>query len=147
MSDFQNEYLMSSIRSKIKGEAALHLSNSIINIWQDLKTNLLNAYSDKRDSFTLNIEMTNLKQLANETPFDFYNKIQRVLNLQISYLKTHSTPNESKILSIYFQNYAVRILLRGLRDPVGSLMRTKNPPNLNTVLNTVNKRFSNRIPN
>lgn len=142
VADFQNEYLMSSIRSKIKGEATLHIANCTINTWEDLKTSLLNAYSDKRDSFTLNLEMSNLKQLSNESPFDFYNKLQRILNLQISYIKTHSSnATEANILTMYFQKYAVRILLRGLREPVGSLMRTKNPPDLNTALNMLTNDF------
>lgn len=72
--DFQNEYLMSSLLAKIKGEAAVNISSSLINNWQDLKSALLNAYADKRDVYTLNIEMSELKQ-GNETPFDFYNKV------------------------------------------------------------------------
>lgn len=138
--DFQNEYLMSSIRSKIKGDAALNISNCIINNWQDLKSSLLHAYGDKRDVCTLCIEMTNLKQ-TNESPFDFYSKIQKLLNLEQSYVKTHCSPNEAVVLSNFFNNYALRILLRGLKDPIGSLMRTKNPQNLSQALNMLTNDF------
>lgn len=140
--DFQNEYLMSSIRSKIKGEAALNLSNCIINDWNDLKDSLINAYCDKRDTYTLCIEMTNLKQNINETPFDFFNRLQKTLNLQLSYIKTHSKKaDEIFVLCSYFQNYALRILLRGLKEPVGSMMRTKNPSDLGSALNMLTNDF------
>ena len=138
--DFQNEYLMSSILSKIKGEAAINISSCIINVWSDLKTALLNTYSDKRDLFTLNIEMVELKQ-GNESAFDFYNRIQKLLNLQISYLGTRGNPNEIPVLSQYCQKLALRVLLRGLKEPIGSLMRTKNPNTLQNALNMLTNDF------
>lgn len=138
--DFQNEYLMSSILAKIKGEAAINISSCIINNWNDLKLSLLNAYADKRDIYTLNIEMTECKQ-ENESPFEFYTRIQQILNLQTSYIATHSEGNEAVVLINYHRNLALRILLRGLKDPVGSLMRTKNPPDLNSALNMLTNDF------
>lgn len=106
INDFQNEYLMSSIRSKVKGDASLNISNCIINNWNDLKTNFLYAYSDKRDEYTLCVEMSNLKQFLYETPFEFYHRIQNILNLQNSYFKTHNSTEEYLVLSIYFNTYA-----------------------------------------
>ena len=140
LNDFQNEYLMSSLLAKIKGEAAVNISSCIINNWHDLKNALLNAYADKRDIYTLNIEMTEMKQ-ENESPFDFYNRLQQILNVQISYIATHSGANEAQILSQYCRNLALRVLLRGLKDPIGSLMRTKNPPDLNTALSMLTNDF------
>lgn len=139
-SDFQNEYLMASIFSKIKGEAAINISSSIITCWKDLKEALLNTYADKRDIYTLNIEMTELRQTT-ENAFDFYNKIQTCLNLQIAYISAHSTAAEGAILSQYIRNLALRVLLRGLRDPIGSLMRTKNPADMNSALNMLTNDF------
>ncbi|MGG2622883.1 hypothetical protein, partial [Pseudomonas aeruginosa] len=72
---------------------------------------------------------------------DFYNKIQHLLNLQISYAKMHSPAEEARILSEYFKNYALRVLLRGLRDPIGSSMRTKNPTDLNIALYMLTNDF------
>ena len=77
LQDFQNEYLMSSIRSKIKGEAALNISSIQINNWKELKESLIQAYSDKRDTYTLCLELSYLKQSINETPFEFFTKIQK----------------------------------------------------------------------
>lgn len=144
INDFQNEYLMSSILSKIKGDAAVNISSCIISRWSDLKSALLNTYSDKRDIYTLNIEIVNLKQ-GNESPFNYYNKVQHLLNLQISHLKAHGNENEIFKLVVYFRNLALRVFLRGLREPLGSLMRTKNPPDLNSALNMLTNDFQTNI--
>lgn len=138
--DFQNEYLMSTVLSKVKGEAAINISSCQISNFNDLKIALLNTYSDKRDIYTLNLELSELRQ-GNESPFDFYNKIQKYLNLQIAYISSHSNAAEVVILSQYVQNLALRVLLRGLKDPIGSLMRTKNPANMNEALNMLTNDF------
>lgn len=140
INDFQNEYLMSSILAKIKGSAAVNISSCVINSWLNLKNALMNSYGDKRDCYSLNIELTELKQ-GNETPFEFYNKIQGILNLQTSYLSTHMNANEANVLTEYFRNYALRVLLRGLREPIGSQMRTKNPIDLNIALHMLTNDF------
>lgn len=139
--DFQNEYLMSTIRAKIKGEAAINISSCVIRTWRDLQTALINTYADKRDGYTLCIEMTELKQNDKETVFDFYNKVQNSLNLQVAYIQTNSAPTEAEVLINYFQNYALRILLRGLKEPIGQLMRAKNPKNLNEALSMLTNDF------
>lgn len=141
VNDFQNDYLMSSILAKIKGEAAINIASCNITNWSQLKTALIHSYADKRDCFTLNIELTELRQNSNESPFDFYNKVQKVLNLQVSYLTTHVPRETADVLIDYFKSYALRILLRGLREPLGSLMRTKNPTDLNSALNMLTNDF------
>lgn len=130
--DFQNEYFMSSILAKIKGEAAVNIASCTISCWADAKKALLDTYSDKKDCYTLTLEMSQLKQ-SNESAFEFYNKIQNLLNLQVSYLGTRLNVDDARILSHYNKMLALRVLLRGLKEPLGSLMRTKNPEYINTA--------------
>jgi len=139
--DFQNEYLLSSLISKIKGTAAQTVHNTHISNFLDLKNALLNAYSDRRDVFTLGIELAQLKQGLNETPFEFYEKVSKLLNLQISYILNHSEYPERVILTQYCNKFALRVLLKGLREPLGSLLRTKNPEDLNSALNILTNDF------
>lgn len=56
--NFQNNLLLTSFSSKSQGDAKVHISNVQINTWGDLKIALLEAYSDKRDTYTLTIEVT-----------------------------------------------------------------------------------------
>lgn len=139
--DFQNEYLMSSILAKVKGEAAVNIASCPNTCWSEVKAALLNTYSDKRDCYTLNIEMSEMKQNFNESPFEFYNRLQELLNLQVSYFTTHIHPDEAKVLICYSRHYALRILLRGLKEPLGTLMRTKNPTDMNNALSMLTNDF------
>lgn len=66
-----------SIRSKIKGEAAINIANSRVNNWAELKDALLNAYiyTEIQEISILNIELVELNQKSNETAVEFYNKV------------------------------------------------------------------------
>lgn len=118
--DFQNEYLMSSILAKIKSEAATNISSCHINNWNDLKIALISCYADKRDIFTLTSEISEQKQEPYESPFDLHSKLQQLLNLQIAYITTNFPVDEAKTLCIFFRNYTLRNLLKGLIEPIGS---------------------------
>ncbi|KAI5725180.1 hypothetical protein M8J77_012155 [Diaphorina citri] len=136
---FQNKFLMSSILSKIKGEAQMNISSLVISRWEDLNKALIATYADKRDIYTLTIEMSSLRQ-NDLTPFEFHQKIQNFINLQVSYLATHGIAN-AFIIQKFLSDLGLRVLLRGLRDPIGSLLRTKNPGNLNEALNILVNDF------
>lgn len=138
--DFQNEYLMSTILGKIKGEAANNLATSTITSWDDVKQALLNSFGDKRDCYTLGMELTEMKQNG-DTPFEYYNKIQDMLHLQISYVNNNKA-DKATVLCEYFREYALRVFLKGLKEPLGTLMRTKSPKDLNAALSMLTNDFN-----
>lgn len=63
-----------------------------------------------------------------------------MLNLQQAFFKTHY-PVEERILSNFFSTQVLRVLLRGLKEPVGFLIHTKNPNNMNQALNMLTNDF------
>lgn len=142
--DFQNEYLYSTILSKIKPPALDVVVSSSSYAWPDVRQTLVASYLDKRDCFTLNLEMSQLKQKDNETPFEFYEKIQHLLNLQIAYFVNKESAI-ANVLSEYARKLALRVLLRGLQEPIGSLMRTKNPNSLAEALSMLTNDFQFKI--
>lgn len=144
--DFQNEYLLHSLLSKIKDEAHIQISNCVINNWADLKAALLTTYADKRDIFTLTIELTDMKQKMNENPFDFYYRIMNNLNLQSAYLTTHIEEGPRVTMKSFANGLGLRVLLRGLREPIGPLMRTRDPKDLAEALNIMTNDFQIDAP-
>lgn len=138
--NFQNIFLMSSLRSKIKGEAKLNLSSYNITNWRDLKTALLSTYGDKRDCYTLTVEMCGLTQTKNESPFEFHSKIQKYINLHSSFMDTHEMSTQNDVRD-YVSKLGLRTFLRGLKEPLGALMRTKNPRDLGEALNILTNDF------
>ena len=90
----------------------------------------MNAYADKSDNFTVAIKLTGRQGM---------NLI--ALNLIMSYISTHvEDATQNLTLATYHRNLALRVLLRGLKD-IGSLMRTKNPSDLNTALHMLTNDF------
>lgn len=138
--NFQNVYLMNSLRSKIVGEAKVNLSTYTITTWNDLKRALLTTYGDKRDCYTLAFEMCNIKQYYTESPFEFHTRVQKFVNLHSSYMDTHEMGNQNHVKD-YVAKLGLRTLLRGLNEPLGNLMRTKNPKDLNEALNMMTNDF------
>lgn len=146
--NFQNILLLKSIRNKIKGEAATNLAAYNISTWQELKDALLASYADKRDHQTLIMELCTLKQ-NNLKPIDFFSKIQSNLNLQTSYIKTHTNDvNEVTCLIEFSQKLALRVLLKNLNSPLNDYLSTRNPSSLNEALNILSNDFNaNEIKN
>lgn len=144
--DFQNELLIGSLIGKIKGDAQKQISNFTITKWEDLKTALVTTYSDRRDIFTLTIELTHMKQGMTENSFDFFNRITNNLNIQTAYIATQVTAVHRATTQEFAQNLALRVLLRGLKEPLGPLLRTRNPKNLGEALNMMTNDFQMESP-
>lgn len=131
--DFQDFMVIEAIKAKILPPAAKFVFSSHINTYEKIKTALLNAYADKRDIFTLNIELTALKQGDNENPFKFHERILNHLTLITAYIENHEV-DEADSMIAHYQHLALRCLLLNLREPLGSILRTRQPADLNTAL-------------
>lgn len=137
---YDNFVLIANIRSKIKGEALSAISNHAINSWTDLKNALINSYADKRDCYTLAIEIANLRQ-HNESAFEYHNKMLGLLNAHTAYIETQIDEKFKPALITYGQNLAIRSFLKGLKDPLKSLLQSRNPTCLNTALRILTNDF------
>lgn len=137
--NYQNVCLMLNIKAKITGQAKLNLSSYTLETWDDLKKALLNTYGDKRDCFTLVFEMCNVRQ-GNLSAHEFHTKIQTYINLHASYVDTHNVAGKSEIKQ-YVAELGLRSFLRNLKEPLGSIMRTRNPQDLNDALNILTNEY------
>ncbi|XP_024085864.1 uncharacterized protein LOC112128227 [Cimex lectularius] len=124
------------------GTGGGNVFNSGASSWPEIKNALLTSYSDKRDIYTLVLELSELKQ-TNESPFQFLEKIQKLLNLQISYLN-NVMPDDADTLGEFCRKLGLRILLKGLREPMSSLLQARNPSDLNEALNMLTNDFQHQ---
>lgn len=146
---FENFTLISGIKSKIIPPAANHVLSSSIDTYDQIKTALLNAYCDKRDDLTLVIELVNLRQTDGENAFKFHDKILKTSNLIVAFLQNHSVDN-APILIENYQKLALRCFLLHLKEPLGSLLRTRQPKDLATALSWLTNDYQHmqgRNPN
>lgn len=141
VTDFQNILLLRSIKNKIRGDAANNLASYNITSWLELKNALLATYADKRDHQTLMFELCKIKQNQLK-PLEFFSKIQENLNLQLSYISTHSNAIEAKTLTQFSQKMALRVFLKNLNNPLGDYLSTRNPNNLNEALHIITNDFN-----
>ncbi|QBP37035.1 putative gag protein [Lampyris noctiluca errantivirus 1] len=140
--NFQNEFLILSIRNKITGHAAEQLAGIIIKTWVDVKHALINSYEDKRDDLTLLIEISSLKQ-GNRTYLEFYNHLSNLINLYCAYIQNHyQNPITEETLKININRLGLRVFTLGLKDPIGPLIRSRNPDSLNSAYHLLTNEFN-----
>uniref|UniRef100_T1HM24 Uncharacterized protein n=1 Tax=Rhodnius prolixus TaxID=13249 RepID=T1HM24_RHOPR len=82
-----------------------------------------------------------------DTAIDYYQKIQKILNLLLSYYRNYKTQVEYDVLSDHARGLALRTLLKGLHEPIGSILKAKNPRDLNTALSMLTNDFQYNITN
>ena len=137
---FQNDLILSSFTSKLGPAVTNKLCLNSIENYCDLRQTLIQTYSDKRDTYTLTLELAKMKQL-NEDCFQFHDRICKLLNSQIGFLQTHF-PQTSQILIPYMETLALRVFLHGLHEPTGSFLRTRAPTTLGSALSILTNDFN-----
>lgn len=120
--------ILRAIRNKIVGPA-----NEILNIygtpliWENIKSNLILHYSDKRNETSLIRDLHNLRQ-TNQTVQEFYSSIIEILstiNNNIMIHETNSSVIEAK--QKLFAEMCLNTFLSGLKEPLGSSIRSMRP--------------------
>lgn len=157
--DFQNTYLLNSLISKLTGNAKVVVNIQNVSTWEELRKTLLRNFADQRDETCLNRDLVLMRQLPNENPQQFYDRILEILNLICSYINAHETTEVSKNLKRdLYNNLALRTFLSGLKEPLSTTIRCMKPQTLSEALQLViqednvhyfqnysNKNFSKNI--
>lgn len=131
----QGLILLRAIRNKIDGQAneVLNTYGTPLN-WDDIKTNLISHYSDKRTETSLIRDLHNLRQY--DKPVEkFYSQvieIQSTLTNNVSINESDS--NVIKAKRDLFTEMCLNSFLSGLREPMGSTVRAMRPESLAIAL-------------
>lgn len=145
--DFQNVMLLAGVKAKIKPPASSTLLSTTLTSFASIKTALLDAYSDKRDIFSLNIDLTKLKQYDSESPFTYHTRVKTALDNIISYLQVNDY-HHAPLLTRHYESLALRVFLLHVKDPLGSMLRTRQPLDLNSALGMMTNELNlRRDPN
>lgn len=149
--NFQNTYLLNSLIGKLTGNARLVINIQNVTNWNELKATLNRNFADRRDESCLNRDLVMLKQLPNESPQNFYDKCLEILNLLCSYVDSHENANAAAIKRDLYQKLALKTFLAGLREPLGTTIRSMRPDSLTDAIQFVIqegniKYFQNNLP-
>lgn len=143
--NFRNIYLLNCLIGKLTGNAKIVINIHNVTTWDDLKETLYRHFADQRDETCLNRDLVMLRQMPNETPNQFYDKILHLLNLLCSYVDIHETMCTSKSLKRKLYNdLALKTFLSGLREPLGNTIRCMAPKDLPTALQFVTQEHNTR---
>lgn len=123
------------IKTKLRGDAEAFISSRNISDWETLKDLLTGHYSDARDIEGLGRELTVSVQSVNESPRQFLTRIQALLTKIRSSinLNPENTAADKATLIKSYETTALKTVLAGLRNPLGTTIRSQRPSDLNEV--------------
>jgi hypothetical protein len=133
-----NILLLSSARNRLKGPALEIVTGQTYHSWDQLKETLINNFGDQRSELNIRIDLSRMRQFLKESPVDFFNRIRSllaILNSKISLGNEAQAIKEYKIIDS--KALALKAFLGGLAEPLGSFLRSRAPPNLETALKFV----------
>ncbi|XP_055839549.1 uncharacterized protein DDB_G0283697-like [Episyrphus balteatus] len=128
--------VLRAIRNKVVGPAneALNMYGTDVN-WEDIKNNLLIHYADKRNETSLIRDLHQLRQ--NQSSVEtYFSRVIETLSAMINHIKVHET-NLSVVEAKQnlYQEMGLNIFLSGLREPLGSTVRSMRPTKIIDAFN------------
>lgn len=132
---YLNHFLLNFIQSKLTGQARAIISTKNITDWLSLRQAITENFTDQRDDTSLLSELLTLKQKQNEDALSFSNRCRYIEQLLISNLTCNEADQNTRVLKaqIYSQQ-TLKAFLGGLRNPLGMVVRSTNPVNIETAL-------------
>lgn len=119
---------LQAIRAKIINEAdqVLETYGTSLN-WDEIKSNLIAHYNDKRDQVTLTRELFQLQQSSRSIE-QFFEQTQHLLSLLINNTNISiADENVRKDRNNTHKEYALQVFLAGLNEPIGGNVRARQP--------------------
>lgn len=139
----QKILLVIHIKNKLKGRAAQLINSRNPSTYEEIKQLLNLHFGDSRDLSSLIQDLQRLRQLSNESPLTFYNRLQ-VLNAKMHSCiqKTDDLTNLQKTAQCtLIDTMSLNTLLTGLEPRLGQIIRANNPENLLVAHNRIRREL------
>lgn len=129
--------IIRTIRAKIIGKAndAIELYNAN-DSWDDIKRNLISLYSDKRSETCLIRDLHFITQ-KNDDIETYFAKISEILNSLNTWASLNTPTNlHADVITAkrsWYHSMCLAVYLAGLKEPLGSMVRSMQPEDLPTA--------------
>lgn len=134
---FLQTLVLSALRTKLSGRALLVTSGREIATWNELKGILQRSFADQRSENTLLRDLMLLKQ-KNETAQEYYEICQQTRSLLYSNLQlTEQDAAVRQVKKTQYDNLTLKAYLSGLKEPLGSFLRSMRPGTLEQAITYV----------
>lgn len=131
LTGISNLRLIEGIYSKLSGQARDVFNSSVSKDWGTIKNLLKRNFGDRRNEAGLMFDLSLLRQNQNESALQFYDRVNNTLSALHNYVDVHVVEKEIRnSKKLFFNEYALTILLAGLREPQGSVIRSMKPTTL-----------------
>lgn len=125
----QNLAIIYGIYAKIIGKAREVYSICVSKDWKTVKEALIAHFGDQRNENGLLFDLDQLRQYANEPPMQYHTRVMSNLSALHNYIDTHNDPT-SIVKKSFYNLHALTIFLAGLKEPLGSTIRSMKPKDL-----------------
>lgn len=135
-------YLTRVIQTKLTGRAQLLVGcRSELDSWDKIKIALQNCFGDNRSLECLEQDLFIARPNKGENNLDFAKRLQ-ILRSQLAQKLTSITetnmPNATKIIYLnQYEQITLRTFIRSLNGPLQSIIRIRNPPNLEAAMTLI----------
>lgn len=124
--------LLSIIKTKLTDKARAITRNQKFDEWNDLKSFLLDAYSEKRTEGQWQLELHSLRQILGETVISFASKVENchIKLINISDLFVDAKEACTKII----KNQSRNVFIRKLNKELSLILKSRNPDSPEKVI-------------
>lgn len=135
-------YLTRVVQTKLTGRAQLLVGcRSELDSWDKIKDALQNCFGDNRNLECLEQDLFLARPNKGENNLDFAKRLQ-ILRSQLAQKLTSITetnmPNATKIIYLnQYEQITLRTFIRSLNGPLQSIIRLRNPPNIETAMTLI----------
>lgn len=134
----QNLYVMHTITSRLKGNAASLISErEDVLTWIELKELLTQHFGEPRSEDCIAIELETLKIRSHESYLEFCNRVQSVRSTLMSKVNLLADVNLRNSKKIIYDHMALNVFLYNLSDDLVRIVRLKVPDTLEKALEIV----------
>lgn len=130
----QRTVLLTIIKSKIIANARAMIRNREFESWDDLRSHLVETYSEKRSHSQWQLELSLCKQSQHETVTQYSHKVENCLVRLTNSLDTTLNTTERKANVKLLRTQALNIFITGLNKDLHLIVKAQKPQTLEDAI-------------
>ncbi|CAK1545219.1 unnamed protein product [Leptosia nina] len=131
----QQELLLVYALNKITGPSSSEIHAKKYKNWVELKTYLIQRFSQTKTLGHLNLELQTMFQKPNETVTEYYHRVDLCRNKILEKLTTEITDDSLIGRKLTAEETALNVFINGLSSDIGVMLRTREFSNINDAGN------------
>lgn len=129
-SETQKSVLLIYALNNITGVGASDVHSKTYTSWDDLKSYLIEKFSNVKTVSHLNLELQSMFQRINETITEYFHRVDLCRSKIIEKLNTEVADDSLKGRIITTEETALNVFVNGISSDIGNMLRTKGFSNL-----------------